>query len=64
MTRLAQGKAKFANEEDFAKAMKELDMEEKDLRDYTRRDLIITNFIEKTIVPTVNGQRRGCQEIL
>ena len=28
-------------------------MQEKDLRDYTRRDLVITNFIEKTIVPKV-----------
>jgi peptidyl-prolyl cis-trans isomerase C len=51
--KLAQGKARFSNEQDFAKAIKELDMEEKDLRDYTRRDLIITNFIEKTIVPKV-----------
>jgi len=51
--KLAQGRARFANAEDFAKAMKSMDMEEKDLRDYTRRDLIITNFIEKTIVPAV-----------
>ena len=51
--KLAQGRARFANAEDFSKAMKEMDMVEKDLRDYTRRDLIITNFIEKTIVPTV-----------
>lgn len=51
--KLAQGKARFANEQDFTKAMKDLDMDEKVLRDYTRRDLIITNFIEKTIVPTV-----------
>jgi peptidyl-prolyl cis-trans isomerase C len=51
--KMAQGKAKFPNTEDFAKAMKEMDMEEKDLRDYTRRDLIITNFIEKTIIPKV-----------
>jgi peptidyl-prolyl cis-trans isomerase C len=51
--KLAQGRAKFGNEEGFAKAMKELDMQEKDLRDYTRRDLIITNFIEKSIVPKV-----------
>ena len=51
--KLAQGKAKFASEQDFAKAMKELDLGEKDLRDYTRRDLVITNFIEKTIVPKV-----------
>jgi len=51
--KFAQGKAKFANAEDFVKAMKDMDMEEKDLRDYTRRDLVITNFIEKTIVPAV-----------
>jgi peptidyl-prolyl cis-trans isomerase C len=47
----AKGKAKFANEQDFTKAMKDMEMEEKDLRDYTRRDLIISNFIEKTFVP-------------
>jgi peptidyl-prolyl cis-trans isomerase C len=51
--KLAQGRAKFSNEQDFAKAIKELEMDEKDLRDYTRRDLVITNFVEKTIVPTV-----------
>ena len=51
--KMAKGKARFGKAEDFAKAMKDMDMEEKDLRDYTRRDLIITNFIEKTIVPTV-----------
>jgi peptidyl-prolyl cis-trans isomerase C len=33
--------------------MKDMDMEDKDLRDYTRRDLVITNFVEKTIVPKV-----------
>jgi peptidyl-prolyl cis-trans isomerase C len=51
--KLAQGKSKFANEEDFAKALKDLDMGEKELRDYTRRDLIISNFIEKSIAPKV-----------
>jgi len=51
--KFAQGKAKFAKTEDFTKAMKEMDMEEKDLRDYTRRDLIITNFVEKSIIPKV-----------
>lgn len=51
--KIQQGKARFPNEQDFVKAMKDLDMEEKDLRDYTRRDLLITNFIEKTIVPKV-----------
>ncbi len=49
--KVAQGKARFANEHDFEKAIKELDMTEKDLREYTRRDLIISNFVEKTFVP-------------
>jgi peptidyl-prolyl cis-trans isomerase C len=52
-TKLAQGKARFTNEQDFAKAIKDLEMDEKDLRDYTRRDLLISNFVEKTIVPKV-----------
>jgi peptidyl-prolyl cis-trans isomerase C len=51
--KLAQGKARFANEQDFAKAIKDLEMDEKDLRDYTRRDLMISNFVEKTIMPKV-----------
>lgn len=51
--KFAQGKARFANDQDFIKAIKDLEMDEKDLRDYTRRDLVISNFIEKTIVPKV-----------
>jgi len=51
--KMAQGKARFASPEDFKKAMKDMDMEDNDLRDYTRRDLVITNFVEKTIVPKV-----------
>lgn len=51
--KLAQGKARFSNEQDFAKAIKDLDMNEKDLRDYTRRDLLISKFVEGNIVPKV-----------
>jgi peptidyl-prolyl cis-trans isomerase C len=51
--KLVQGKARFANEQDFAKAIKDLEMDENALRDYTRRDLVISNFVEKTIVPKV-----------
>ena len=51
--KLAQGKARFSKPEDFAKAIKELEMDEAELRDYTRRDLVITNFIEQTIVPKI-----------
>lgn len=51
--KLAQGKARFANEKDFEKAIKDLDMDEKDLRDYTRRDLLISKFVETSIVPKI-----------
>ncbi len=51
--KLAQSKARFANAEDFAKAIKTLEMNENDLRDFTRRDLVISNFIEQTIVSKV-----------
>jgi len=51
--KLKAGKAKFANEADFAKAIKELEMDEASLRDYTRRDLVISNFVEKTVVSKI-----------
>lgn len=51
--RIAQSKARFPNADDFAKAIKALDMDEAELREYTRRDLIIANYIEQTIVPKI-----------
>ena len=52
--KIAQSKTRFPNPEDFIKAIKELEMDETELREYTRRDLVITNFIEQTIVPKVS----------
>ena len=51
--KLAEGKARFAKEEDFAKAIRELELDEKNLREYTRRDLLISRFVESVIVPKV-----------
>jgi len=51
--KLAQSRARFSKAEDFVKAIKALEMNENDLRDFTRRDLVISNFIEQTIVPKV-----------
>jgi peptidyl-prolyl cis-trans isomerase C len=51
--RLAEGKARFAKQEDFVKAIKDLEMDEKDLREYTRRDLLISRFVESVIAPNV-----------
>jgi peptidyl-prolyl cis-trans isomerase C len=51
--KLAQGKARFKDEQDFKKAMKDLEMDETALREYTRRDLLISHFIETTFVPKI-----------
>ena len=51
--KLAEGKARFAKEEDFVKAIRELELDEKTLREYTRRDLLISKFVESVIVPKV-----------
>ena len=48
--KLAQGKARFKDELDFKKAIKDLEMDEKDLREYTRRDLLISRFVEIAFV--------------
>ena len=48
--KLAQGKARFKDEQEFKNAIKELDMDEKELREYTRRDLFISQFVEATFV--------------
>jgi len=44
--KMVQGKARFKDEQEFTKAIKDLEMDEKDLREYTRRDLLISRFIE------------------
>lgn len=49
--KLAQGKARFKDEQEFKNAIKDLEMDEKDLREYTRRDLLISRFVETTFVP-------------
>lgn len=51
--KLAQGKARFKDEQSFVKAIKDLEMDEKDLREYTRRDLLISHFVETEFVSKV-----------
>jgi peptidyl-prolyl cis-trans isomerase C len=48
--KMAQGKARFKDDQEFKKAINELGMDEKALREYTRRDLLISNFIEEKYV--------------
>ncbi len=51
--KINQGKTRFSNQQDFEKAIKELDMTEADLREYTRRDLLISTFIQQNIASKV-----------
>jgi peptidyl-prolyl cis-trans isomerase C len=51
--RIAQSKARFPSADDFDKAIKALDMSEGELREYTRRDLVIANFIDQQITPKI-----------
>lgn len=53
--KVAQGKARFKDEQSFMETIKALEMNEKDLREYTRRDILIsrfvdTKFVSKTVV--------------
>lgn len=51
--KISQSRSRFAKQEDFDKAIKALDMTESELREYTRRDLIISNFIQQKIASAV-----------
>ncbi|MDD2364874.1 MAG: peptidylprolyl isomerase [Desulfuromonadaceae bacterium] len=51
--KLTQGKSRFKDEEDFKKAIKDLEMDENALREYTRRDLLISHFVESAFVSKV-----------
>jgi peptidyl-prolyl cis-trans isomerase C len=48
--KLEQGKSRFKDDKDFKKAIKDLEMDEKDLREYTRRDLLISSFVESAFI--------------
>jgi peptidyl-prolyl cis-trans isomerase C len=52
--KIAQGRANFTNEQDFSKALGALDMNDAALRDYTRRDLIISSFVESAIAAKIS----------
>ncbi len=48
--KIAQGKKRFSTDQEFEKSLKALDINPAELREYTRRDLVISNFIQQTIV--------------
>jgi len=49
-SKVAITKKRFKNEQDFEKAMSALDMSPQDVRDYARREVMITNFVQSSIV--------------
>jgi len=51
--RLEKIKSGFADAKDYAKELKNIGMDENMLRDYTRRDLVIANFVNTNIASKV-----------
>jgi len=45
--KVAKNREKFPSEEAFEKALKEVDMTLKEMKEFTRKDIIIGNFVEK-----------------
>lgn len=48
--KIAQDRSRFRDEQEFKKAIGELEMDEKDLREYVRRGLLISRYVEATFV--------------
>lgn len=44
--KVAQNRAKFGSDAEFEKALKGVDMTPKDMQDFTRKDIVIGNFVE------------------
>jgi len=53
--KIAQNKSKFGSPAEFEAAMKEANVSEKDLVEITRKDIVIGNYIELKIVPTITA---------
>ena len=51
--KLAVNRAKFNSDAEFEKALKAVDMTLKDIQDFTRKDIIISSFIEKEFADKV-----------
>jgi len=47
--KVAQNRAKFQTEAEFDEALKSIDMTLKDMQDFTRKDVVINNFIENQV---------------
>jgi len=47
--KLSQSKARFPSEQEFEKAIASMELSPADLTEYSRRDIVIANFIQQTI---------------
>lgn len=52
--KISQGKKRFPTEQDFEKQLKSLNMSENDLREYTRRDIVISNFVQQNFASKIS----------
>lgn len=48
--KIAQNRKKFKTDAEFEEALKSIDMTMKDMQDFTRKDIVINNFIETKLV--------------
>ena len=60
--KVAENKAKFATGDEFEGALKSVDMTQKDMRDFSRKEIVITSFIntkfaEKTTVSDAEARK-------
>lgn len=60
--KIIQGKARFATPEEFQKAVAGLGMNESELREYTRRDMIIAGFVQQTFASKVTVSDEECKK--
>lgn len=51
--KMAQNKGKFGSPAEFEAALKDSGVTEKDLAEISRKDIVISNYIEKNIVPSI-----------
>jgi peptidyl-prolyl cis-trans isomerase C len=51
--KMAQNKGKFGSPADFEAALKESGMSEKELAEISRKDIVISNYIDTKIAPTI-----------
>lgn len=49
--KIAQAKARYPSPEEFDKALKEQNLDEKSIREYTQKEIVVNNLIEKEIAP-------------